>query len=140
MNPRSWIRKLFARPVTRPSRKAPARFRPALEALEDRLAPATYRVLTNGDAPGGAITPTGNANEFTAATLRTAIDAANASVGVADTIVFDLPAGQQTITTVLNDTTHPFAFGPTAFVIRDALTIQGDPIEAGVTLGGNSSH
>src|SRR5215468_10007441 len=39
MTSRSWIRKLFARPP-RPARKAPARCRPAVEALEDRLAPA----------------------------------------------------------------------------------------------------
>ena len=30
---RSWIRHLFARSVTRPIRKAPHRFRPALEVL-----------------------------------------------------------------------------------------------------------
>jgi hypothetical protein len=35
----SWIRSLFTR-KPRPLRKAPARFRPSLEALEDRLAPA----------------------------------------------------------------------------------------------------
>src|SRR5262245_32475521 len=40
MTLRSWIRQLFARPVTRPIRKAPARCRPALEALEDRALPA----------------------------------------------------------------------------------------------------
>jgi hypothetical protein len=136
---RTWIRKLFAG-TPRTVRKAPLLCRPAVEVLEDRLAPAVYRVLTNGDAPGGTITPTSNPNEFTAATFRTALDAANASVGVDDTIVFDLPAGQQTIRAVLNDTTNPFAFGPTAFVVTDALTIQGDPTEAGVTLSGNNSH
>ena len=75
--------------VRKPHIVRKARCRPAVEALEDRLVPATYRVLTSGDAFGGAITPTGNPNEFTADTLRTAINAANASVGVADTIVFD---------------------------------------------------
>jgi hypothetical protein len=43
---RSWIRPLFTRPVTRPIRKAAARCRPALEALEDRLAPVVQ--LTYG--------------------------------------------------------------------------------------------
>src|SRR5262245_10494499 len=40
MTLRSWIRKLFARPAARPIRKAPARCRPRVEALEDRLTPA----------------------------------------------------------------------------------------------------
>ena len=35
MTSRSWIGKLFAR-TPRPTRKAPARCRPAVEALEDR--------------------------------------------------------------------------------------------------------
>ena len=40
MTLRSWTRQLFSRPTTRPIRKAPARCRPALEALEDRALPA----------------------------------------------------------------------------------------------------
>jgi hypothetical protein len=40
MTTQSWIRKLFARPVTRPIRKRPHRARPVLEALEDRLVPS----------------------------------------------------------------------------------------------------
>ena len=39
MTARSWIRKLFAR-TPRTVRKAPARCRPAVEALEDRFLPA----------------------------------------------------------------------------------------------------
>ena len=39
MRARTWVRTLFARPATRPI-KAPPRCRPAIEALEDRLAPA----------------------------------------------------------------------------------------------------
>src|SRR5262245_1361754 len=42
MTTRSWIHKLFARPVSRPLRKAPARCRPAVEALEDRALPAVF--------------------------------------------------------------------------------------------------
>src|SRR5262249_21269377 len=38
---RTWTRHLFARPP-RTIRKEPARCRPRLEALEDRLAPATF--------------------------------------------------------------------------------------------------
>ena len=41
MTTRSWLRTLFAHPVTRLIRKAPARCRPAIEALEDRTAPST---------------------------------------------------------------------------------------------------
>src|SRR5262245_3912773 len=63
MTPPSWIRKLFAR-TPRTVRKAPAR-RPALEALEDRLTPATLAVtpMTGADNPwngvslGGYSTP-----------------------------------------------------------------------------------
>jgi len=111
-----------------------------LEVLEERLTPATYRVIGNGDTPGGAIVATAVPNEFTVANLRTAIDAANASVGVADTIVFDLPAGQENIVASLNDTTNPFAFGQTAFVISGDITIAGDLNEPGVTISGNNSH
>jgi hypothetical protein len=41
MMTRSWFRKLFAPPAARPIRKAPARWRPTFEALEDRLVPST---------------------------------------------------------------------------------------------------
>src|SRR5262245_725189 len=52
MTIRSWIRRLFTR--TRPTvRKAPARFRPRLEALEDRLTPAypAFTPLTGAASP-----------------------------------------------------------------------------------------
>ena len=44
MSLRSWIRTLFARPVTRPTRKAPNRARLVVEALEDRRVPAAFTV------------------------------------------------------------------------------------------------
>src|SRR5262245_53172668 len=53
MMPRSWIRKLFFR-TPRTVRKAPARCRPAVESLEDRLTPAAavnYMQLTGADSP-----------------------------------------------------------------------------------------
>jgi hypothetical protein len=50
---RSWVRKLFARPA-RTARRAPARFRPRLEALEDRLAPATAITVLPGASGSGA--------------------------------------------------------------------------------------
>lgn len=54
MTTRSWIRNRFAR-TPRTMHQAPTRFRPRLEALEDRLAPATLSVNTLVDAynPGG---------------------------------------------------------------------------------------
>jgi len=48
MNPRSWIRKLFAR-SPRTARKEPGRSRPRLEALEDRTLPASFNALTVTD-------------------------------------------------------------------------------------------
>jgi hypothetical protein len=41
LTPRSWIRQLFARPATRPTRQAPAWCRPTIETLEDRAPPTT---------------------------------------------------------------------------------------------------
>jgi FG-GAP-like repeat len=49
MSPRSWIRRLFAR-TPRTVRKAPARRRPTLEALENRLVPAYLAVTPMTDA------------------------------------------------------------------------------------------
>ncbi len=51
MTMRSWIRNLFTRPATRSIRKAPPRFRPALETLEDRWVPSTIVVDNPTDAP-----------------------------------------------------------------------------------------
>jgi hypothetical protein len=72
MTARTWTRQLFAR-TPRTIRQAPARFRPLLEVLEGRLAPATLTVTTLSDAAS----PTGMS-------LRQAI--AKASKG--DTIQF----------------------------------------------------
>jgi hypothetical protein len=47
MTTRSWIRKQFATHAAGTLRKAPARFRPCVEILEDRLAPATVPIPTN---------------------------------------------------------------------------------------------
>src|SRR5262249_54447728 len=41
MTTRSWLRNLFASRTPRPPRQAPARFRPCLEGLEERLTPTT---------------------------------------------------------------------------------------------------
>jgi hypothetical protein len=65
MSMRSWIRRLFTRPATRPIRKVPHRARLDLEVLEDRTVPATasitvtpYSVTYDGNphtATGSAI-------------------------------------------------------------------------------------
>src|SRR3954454_7781394 len=62
-----------SRPVRKPALKTT--FRPRLEALEDRLAPATFTVL--------------NTNDLGAGSLRQAILDANASAGL-DTIAFNI--------------------------------------------------
>src|SRR5215468_10138121 len=49
MTTRPWLRNLSAAPTPRTIRKAPHRFRPAVEALEDRLVPATLTVTEAGD-------------------------------------------------------------------------------------------
>ncbi len=59
MTMRSWLRRLFARPVNRTIRKEPRRIRPALEKLEDRLAPAT---LSDGGASTLSIALAANEN------------------------------------------------------------------------------
>jgi hypothetical protein len=88
MTMRFWIRNVFARPVTRPIRKAPHRDRLALELLEDRWLPSTFVVNNPTDSPVvGEID------------LRQAIASANATTG-ANTITFDSTvfATPQTIT------------------------------------------
>ena len=97
MTTRTWIRNLFAR-TPRTIRKGPARFRPRLEALEDRLAPATFTVTDNSDSASD----TGS--------LRNAVDAANAAGG-SNTITFAAALAGQTITASANDSTHPFEIG-----------------------------
>jgi parallel beta-helix repeat protein len=56
MSVHSWVRKLFARPITCPIRRAPHRFRPAAEVLEDRTVPSQL-LGTNllDDGSGGPV-------------------------------------------------------------------------------------
>jgi hypothetical protein len=78
MRKRSRIRQWFSRPVPRPIRKAPHRFRPAVEVLEDRWVPSAPIVVNNPtDTPVVGLTD-----------LRQAIAQANTSGGD-QTIVFD---------------------------------------------------
>src|SRR5262245_42682320 len=59
MTIRSWFRKLFARPAARPIRKAPACYRPRLEALEERTLLTSYTAATVAEL----ITDIGLANQ-----------------------------------------------------------------------------
>jgi hypothetical protein len=77
MTTRSWIRRLFAR-TPRTTRKEPARFRPRLETLEDRLAPAVHDVTSGG----------------TFTTIQLAINAANPG----DTILVDAGTYNESVT------------------------------------------
>lgn len=78
----------------------PQKYRPWLEPLEDRLAPALFTVTSTADTGVGS--------------LRAAVDAAN-SVGGSSTITVAPAVAGQTITLTGNDTIHPFDFGPTAW-------------------------
>ena len=86
MTTRSWIRQLFARPVST-IRKAPPRARPAVEELENRWVPS---IVVNNPTD----TPVAGQTD-----LRQAIEQANATPG-GDTITFDSTvfATPQTIT------------------------------------------
>ena len=57
MTAHSWIRKLFARPVTRPSRKTPIRrsSRLAIEPLEDRVVPVNQIDVIDLERRGPAV-------------------------------------------------------------------------------------
>ena len=94
MTSRSWIRQLFARPVPRPACKAPARCRPAVEALEDRTLLNGYQAATAADLiqdiglanqAGGTNTITLSAGSKSAAASRAAGDPSSRSsaIGVA---------------------------------------------------------
>src|SRR6266851_2691924 len=116
MMKRSWIRQLFARPVTRTIRKAPHRARPALEVLEDRCVPSTIVVNNPTDTP-----VTGKID------LRQAIVQAN-TTGGDQTIVFD--------STVFN-TAQTITLAGTQLELTDTTgteTITGPA--AGVTVSG----
>jgi hypothetical protein len=102
---RSWSRRLFAGPATRPLRKAPARCLPRLEALEDRLAPAAYHVTSLSD-------------DGSAGTLRWAITQANANPG-ADTIDFQVSG-----TISLNGTPLPAFTDAAMTTVTGAVTLD----------------
>jgi hypothetical protein len=121
---RSWIRRLFTRPVTHTPRKAPHRARPTVKVLEDRCLPSTFIVNSTLDTSHHGVPTKG--------TLRWAIDQANSAAG-ANTIVFDpsVFATHQTIT-----------LGPGRFDLLDLSNTTGMETitgpAAGVTVIGHA--
>ena len=95
----SIFRSLFTRKSVATITRKPRAYRPWLETLEDRLAPAIFTVTTNADAGADS--------------LRAAIVAANATAA-ADTITFAAALNNQTIT-----------LSGTPFNITKPLTITG---------------
>jgi hypothetical protein len=145
MTKRSWIRRLFTRPVARTIRKATSPSRPALEVLEGRWVPSTLVVTNPTDTPVTGLID-----------LRQAIAMANTNVGD-DTITFDTTVFKtpQTITLggtqlELSDTTGPETItGPKAGVTVNggglSRVFQVDGLVtasiSGVTItGGNSGY
>src|SRR5262245_57898005 len=114
-----------------PSKRAPhrpgrRRQKPTVEALEDRLAPAVYRVTTLADNVNPVDTGhTGAAADpFLAPSLRAALQSANDEVNHpgADTIVFDPAfAGATLNLSMIGDGT----FGPSALLVSSIVTIAG---------------
>jgi hypothetical protein len=139
MTTRSWIRRLFAR-TPRSVRNNLTGYRPRLETLEDRLAPATLTVNSTAD----------NTTDTSVLTLREAIAIVNTSpdlsslstqiqnqisgtlhAGMSDTIVFDH-----------TKVTAPITLGGTQLELSlpgstAVITIDGGA--AGVTVDGNKA-
>jgi hypothetical protein len=115
MTVRSWIRRVFARPVTSPIRKLPTRVRLGVEGLEDRTVPSTFLV-------------TNTLGDDTVGSLRWAVEQANAHAGD-DTIAFDQTVFQspQTITLTGGE-----------LQVTDAVSVQG-PGAGLLTVSGNNS-
>jgi hypothetical protein len=131
---RSWIRHLFAR-KPRTVRKAPARCRPAVEALEPRMAPATaitvsstadvlhYKSdVTVAQLLAGQDLASDNTSNDTTITLRDAINAANNSGG-SNTI--QLQANTTYTLTVVDNATDG-ATGLPVIASGNNLTIAGN--------------
>src|SRR5262249_4161433 len=113
-----WLRKVFgprmqgSRACRRGKpRQYQYRYRPSVERLEDRLAPASFLVTNTADSGAGS--------------LRQAILDAKPN-GVADIITFDPSLAKQTISLTTNDASAPANLGPTGLMIQnDNITIDG---------------
>jgi hypothetical protein len=96
-----WTKDLFRRRQDTATNR-PARLRPALELLEDRLAPAVFNVNTLADLPiTGGVNPNGTIiGQGNTVTLRSAIQAANANSGAGGNTINLTVAGTYQLTQV----------------------------------------
>jgi hypothetical protein len=99
---RSWLRSVFARPVSRPMRQAPARVYLALEGLEERAVPAGIAVTNVNDVVNGdtsSITALEDTPGADGISLREAVTAAK-NTGGDNVVAFTGPMFEmeQTIT------------------------------------------
>jgi hypothetical protein len=121
---RRWFRRLSPRPVTKDRRP---RYRPQLDPLEDRLAPAVYDVIGTADGTG-TVTPTATPGTFLATTLRAAITAVNNATDGASNVINLTVAGTYQITLAgtpgeTDNAAGEFAIIPTG-TNGSSLTIQ----------------
>jgi hypothetical protein len=125
MSMRSWIRTLFAPPVTRPTRKASHRSRLSIEALEDRAVPATFTVLNTLD-------------DGSTGSLRWAVGQANTTTG-ADTIAFNNDSSLGT--NFYDGTQHTITLSGSDLELTDSATttITG-PGQGLLTISGNQTN
>src|SRR5262245_31524749 len=128
---RPWLKKLFAR-TPRTIRKVPARFRPHIETLEDRVTPSTFNVTNSND-------------DLNPGSLRWAITQANANPGP-DTIDTYLTIDNRDILTGLIVTTRVGVSinvtleGTQLPTITGDLTIIGDGRSVFTVSGNNQSR
>ncbi len=120
MSSRSWIRNMFAR-TPRTIRKAPARFRPRFESLEDRITPTAYYVTNSND-------------DLNSGSLRWAITQANANPGadVIDNIENDGIINAITIPHSINltllGTQLPAITGDLTILGHNTFTVSGNDL------------
>jgi hypothetical protein len=124
---RSWIRKLFTRPVTRPIRRAQRRTRLDLETLEDRCCPSTFTVTNTEDAPAqtGTVTTAFSPAQFTSSAFK----GSDASSLIGQTLTFTSGAdnGKSETITSFNSVTGTFTFATpfsSAFQAGDSFTVD----------------
>jgi hypothetical protein len=138
----SWWRRGLQQRSLSPKRhsRRPARtisFRPGVEVLEGRLAPAIYTVNAVGDDADGG-TPADPAGPDGTVSLREAILAANATPGL-NTIAFNIPGtGVQTISllSALPTVTNPVIIDGTSQGLSTTPLIVLDGTSAGAAVNG----
>lgn len=137
MTMRSWICKLFTRPIQHTIRRAPRRVCLAVEALEDRCCPSAVTVANTNDVVNGTTTSIAAliaSDGGDGISLREAVTAANNTAG-ADTINFS----------ALFNSAQVITLGGTRLTLSRAdftdttaaLTITGPA--AGLTISGNNA-